>query len=163
MKLKSSINLKIAIVYAMALFVLMADRLFKTIARHYPDKDINLWPWLNFNYHANTGIAFSLPGLPLVMPLFIGLIILALGYASLLYYKKKQASTGLLLSLMAAGALSNLADRLLYGAVIDYLDVRLFICNLADVLISLATALLIIALVFKTEKSTNGLRAGAQK
>jgi signal peptidase II len=47
--------------------------------------------------------------------------------------------------LIIGGALGNLADRYVYGAVFDFLvvrigDARLFVCNLADIAITLGVA-----------------------
>lgn len=51
---------------------------------------------------------------------------------------------------ISAGALSNLIDRLAYGAIIDMIDisllgVNLFTCNLADIYISLGLLLYLIS------------------
>jgi signal peptidase II len=51
---------------------------------------------------------------------------------------------GLAIGLIIGGALANLIDRYLYGAVFDFLVIRLggitlFVCNLADIAITLGT------------------------
>lgn len=57
------------------------------------------------------------------------------------------------IGLIIGGALGNLVDRYVYGAVFDFLvmrlgDITLFVCNLADIAISLGTfGLLIESLV----------------
>ena len=49
--------------------------------------------------------------------------------------------------LIAAGAASNFFDRIRYGAVIDYIDVRWFtVLNIADIMISVGAALLVLVL-----------------
>ena len=49
--------------------------------------------------------------------------------------------------LIAAGAASNFFDRVRYGAVIDYIDVRWFtVLNIADIMISVGAALLVLML-----------------
>jgi signal peptidase II len=53
------------------------------------------------------------------------------------------------IGLIIGGALSNLVDRYLYGAVFDFLAMRLggitlFVCNLADISITLGTCGLVI-------------------
>lgn len=66
------------------------------------------------------------------------------------------------MGLIIGGALGNLVDRYLYGAVFDFLVLRLggitlFICNLADISITLGTfGLLIDSLVARTSSPTTG-------
>lgn len=66
------------------------------------------------------------------------------------------------MGLIIGGALGNLVDRYLYGAVFDFLVLRLggitlFICNLADISITLGTfGLLIDSLVARTSSPTAG-------
>jgi len=60
------------------------------------------------------------------------------------------------IGLIIGGALGNLVDRYLYGAVFDFLVIRLgeitlFVCNLADIAITLGTfGLLIDSLVARS-------------
>lgn len=111
------------------------DRVLKTAA-------LNLqeplgWPELaEFTLFRNTGIAFSLPLVAYIFwPLAIGVLLALIG----LFVRSLAGpnfATAALLSLIILGAASNLIDRRLYGATIDYL---LFFgvsaINLADVLI----------------------------
>ncbi len=63
----------------------------------------------------------------------------------LMHWKKLKAKSafvrwGVVISVV--GALGNLLDRLRWGAVIDFLDIRIFVFNVADVAIVLGVALL---------------------
>lgn len=82
----------------------------------------------------NTGAAFSLPlGGPLVSLFLTGLIILSLIY--LLRINPPKGLSAVLAGLVIGGALGNFLDRLLLGAVRDYLELLFIpfpIFNLAD-------------------------------
>lgn len=111
------------------------------------------WPGVvGFTYARNTGMAFSLgrqagwlvPALTAVMVLAVLVIFLrARGYSGM--------TRGALL-LVAAGGLGNLADRLIYGYVVDFIELqfmRFAIFNLADVGICLGAALAALGLLKK--------------
>ncbi|MBU0595124.1 signal peptidase II [Candidatus Bipolaricaulota bacterium] len=52
-------------------------------------------------------------------------------------------------SIVLAGAIGNLIDRLMYGFVLDFFEIRGFpVFNLADACISVGAALIIIAVLF---------------
>lgn len=132
----------------LAIFFL-ADRYLKELAlsKH---SLIILKDWLSFNFVPNYYIAFSLPISGTLLILFICLIIIALffylikNFKTLNYFEKFGFISILL------GALSNLSDRLLYGFVIDYLDLRFFtVFNIADFLISLGSLIVVINLLKK--------------
>ena len=68
----------------------------------------------------------------------------------------KYTTLNISLSFMASGTISNLADRLLHGFVLDYISVDLFhfpIFNLADVFISLSTIVLVYLFLFKYKEN----------
>jgi len=57
-------------------------------------------------------------------------------YYFLYVIKKGEEKNAMYLFLVILGALSNLLDRLKFGYVVDYLDLRYFtVFNLADVMI----------------------------
>jgi signal peptidase II len=57
------------------------------------------------------------------------------------------------LALLLGGAVGNLIDRLAYGYVLDFLEIRgLFVNNFADVCVSVGTALVFIHVLFGGEK-----------
>ena len=69
-----------------------------------------------------------------------------------LYFKRIFAHplTDLAFPLIMGGAIGNLYDRILYGYVVDFIEIRLFrfaIFNVADCAISIGSALLILYLV----------------
>jgi signal peptidase II len=93
----------------------------------------------------NPGIAFSaLPGIPLIVPAAIALtLIFLLFYNKATWAQRPAAQSGI--ALLAGGAIGNLIDRVRLGAVIDYLDLRVWpVFNLADVAITVGAVLLVL-------------------
>lgn len=75
---------------------------------------------------------------------------------SYLFINKRHLASVEIISLsgIIIGALSNFLDRLKYGYVVDYLDLKWFtVFNLADALISISTIILILYL-FRTKKAS---------
>lgn len=117
-------------------------------------------PWLapvfSFTYVTNTGIAFGLlQGMGDVL-LIVALI--AVG-AILLYYRHLPPGPPLLhiaLGLQIGGALGNLIDRLVRGAVVDFIDLNFWplhhwpIFNIADA--SIVTGVVLLLLVMLTDR-----------
>ncbi|HHW13834.1 MAG TPA: signal peptidase II [Firmicutes bacterium] len=97
---------------------------------------------------ANFGAAFGL--LPHRTELFIAVAVVALGL--IVRYHRRLTAHGragrLGLTLAAGGALGNLLDRLRFGYVRDFFDVRGYpaIFNVADLAIVVGTALILLAL-----------------
>jgi signal peptidase II len=120
---------------------------------------------LELRYAENRAIAFSmfhqLPDRARV-PLVLGLSGLAfLVLMSLIWRMRRQGAARLFpLVLILAGALGNLQDRLSHGYVIDFVHVlwrdrwSFPIFNLADSLITVGAALLLIEFLFRDEKET---------
>lgn len=111
-----------------------------------PQKIIN--NLLTFNFVPNDRIAFSLP----ISGLWLNFAIITIIITILIYLFSNLKSLAKIEIIaifgLILGATSNLLDRLKYGYVIDYLDLRWFtIFNLADVLISLNIFILIFYLL----------------
>ncbi len=119
-------------------FLLALDRLFKKAAWLWPAKKITINSWLAFHLTTNKFIAFSLPvpASNIFFLLFLLLIILLLIIWLISAKKNQEYLTACCLLLVLAGATSNFWDRLVYGQVLDYIDVSFFtIFNLADAMI----------------------------
>lgn len=120
----------------------IGDRLLKNLALNIgSEQPYNiLGSWLKFRLVFNPYIAFSLPVggqiLNIILTIIIAGLIISIFY--LIFNKKSQKSLIIPLTFILFGAISNLLDRYLYGAVVDYFDLRYFtIFNLADSIISL--------------------------
>lgn len=130
----------------LALFAL--DRLTKLFFLFNPAKrGYLIWPsFLELKFGKNTNLALGLK-LPLFWQYFlIGAAILIVVYFLLKFYREKNAFLIFTLTLILAGAFSNLLDRLYFGYVIDFIDVPFFsVFNLADVYITVGVGLLLIS------------------
>lgn len=90
----------------------------------------------------NRGAAFGILKNQLPLFIFTSLLAIILIYFSL-KNKKESKIYRVSLSLILAGALGNLIDRLFFGYVIDFLDFRIWpVFNLADSAITVGVILL---------------------
>lgn len=121
------------------------DLSVKALAREWltPQVPVALLPGVNLNLGYNSGIAFglfadepafALPAMALVQSGLIAILI-ALAF-------RANSAARYCYAVIVAGALGNLADRLMLGAVTDYIDVYAGTWhwptfNLADIFISL--------------------------
>lgn len=95
---------------------------------------------------ANAGIAFGL-GASLGVDLLVGVAIVV----GLLFWWSRNLDTGVASLLLVSGAMSNLIDRVLHGAVIDWLPVPglSLVNNIADWYIGLAIGWFVLMYVRK--------------
>jgi len=106
-----------------------------------------------FVFEKNTGIAFSIPIPQIILPILTAIIILFVISYSLKYLKIQKFTLHLTTLLITAGAISNLIDRLKFGYVIDYFDIKYWpVFNVADVMIVVGVILWIWKLGYKKEK-----------
>jgi len=104
------------------------------------------------NFIPNYNISFSLPlnGFWLIFTLALILLFLLVYLVYLI--KTKDENKAYLLTILLIGAIINLLDRIKYGYVIDYFDLRYFtIFNVGDTMIS-GSVLILIILVLKGER-----------
>jgi len=150
-----------------ALLVVGADRITKgmIIARIEPGSWVEVMPGLALTHIHNRGIAFSLfaGGGPLTrmtlhLVIFTSVVIIA---AMVVRHGHHSRLAGLAFGLILGGAVGNLIDRVLYGAVVDFVHVWVKIAgrtwswpdfNVADASITVG-ALLLIANEFRTQPS----------
>jgi signal peptidase II len=126
----------------------------------YPPYKFTEWLW--FTHVVNFGAAFStFYGQKLLLSIFA----VAISLGIILYerfsntYRTKLLSFSL--GFLLAGALGNLTDRLRFGYVTDFLDLRHNsqniwpIFNVADISINIGIGLLILFYLFQDKKSEN--------
>ena len=89
---------------------------------------------LSSNSICNQNIAWSIPIAPAIF-YFVWIVIIAgLVY---IFLKSKNIYQKIFLILIFSGAVSNIIDRLRFGCVFDYIDLKYFpVFNLADVYIT---------------------------
>ena len=123
-------------------------------------ESITLIPYfLDYFLTKNTGIALSLFSSSgnITQILLLVLIFLALIFLTYTFLKTRDQVQKVGLLLVLSGGFGNFIERLLYGAVTDYLHLRigttsLFVFNFADFLITLG-AVLIIFIWIREEKN----------
>lgn len=111
-------------------------------------------------YTNNKGAAFSILTGRRILLILVAFIVIGV----LIYYVRKNKIEGkankIALSLVIGGSIGNLIDRILRGAVIDFIDIKIFgynfpIFNLADTFIVIGVFLLIIEMFRKEHKNDN--------
>jgi len=114
------------------------------------NQSINIIPnFFSLTYVRNIGAAFSI--LPGSRWFFIIISIIALNIIYIYFIKNKELNKKnfVIFSLLQAGIIGNLIDRVLYGYVIDFFDFTIFgfdfaIFNIADIFIVVSIILLIL-------------------
>jgi signal peptidase II len=121
------------------LSLLGIDRFFKVLALSMNTEKVVILPFLTFTRYENRGIAFSIPLNGYIASLLIFFILLCLLAVFVRKYQRKENKELWYLSLLLTGAGSNFYDRVVYGFVIDYINVYFFwwVFNIADVLITI--------------------------
>ena len=105
--------------------------------------------FLNITHVRNTGVAFSM--LPSSKYLVLGIsFIIIVGIIYYLYKNKPKSNVEkVAYSLILGGAIGNFINRIFYGYVTDFIDIKIFsydypIFNLADTFIVIGVILLLI-------------------
>lgn len=134
--------------------VLVLDQASKFFAAHYLVRhaEVALLPFLNLTLTYNSGAAFGfLHDAPGWQNLFFVVVALIASVFIFFWLRRLPASDRLIaigLSLILGGAIGNLADRLIHGYVVDFIDVvfgswHFWTFNIADSAISIGAALLL--------------------
>lgn len=137
--------------------VLLVDQSAKLWFRNnlVPGTSYPIFPFFSLTYLENQGTIFGLfPGRNIFFIILSAVILTALFiFWPRIIFTGKFAFWGA--SLIVGGALGNLVDRILYGAVVDFLDFHFWpVFNLADSAITLGSALLLV--IFYRRKDVSG-------
>lgn len=148
--------------------VLVSDQLTKTLIvrsmnlfTSFPEEGI-----LRLTYVLNSGSAFGFfQGMNSIL-----IIVSLIGIVGIIYsyyiYALNDSFLQLALALLLGGAFGNLADRIFRGAVVDFIDVRLYgdihfpAFNIADSSLSVGLFLLICHWFFEVSRNTGSTRIG---
>ncbi len=141
---------------------ILMDQLSKFLIKEYlriHDGFISITSYFNVVYAWNTGVSFSLFNKDTELNRWILVITTALIVLILIFFwlkREKNPNTRLALSFIIGGALGNIIDRIVYGAVFDFLDFHYKMnhwpaFNLADSLITVG-AIFILLSVFIGKK-----------
>ena len=131
----------------------LIDQIFKNIVINFLNvgESINLIKnFFSITYVRNSGAAFSILESNTILLIFISIFVLFFIFR----YISKNDLKGLeciLYGILSGGICGNLFDRIVYGAVIDYLDFNIFgykfpIFNFADTLIVISMFLIILTI-----------------
>ncbi len=122
---------------------------------------INITGFFDYVLVWNKGVSFGLLDStnPIIKYFLIGLALLII---IVWWFKTTDMLTKFGLALCVGGAISNIIDRFLYGAVADFFHFYLgqysfYIFNLADVLISLGVALLLLEMLIPKKLNRDNL------
>lgn len=141
-EISGKILLKIGIA---GVFLVILDQFLKWTAQMYWQKPIFLLSGISLRYDQNTGIAWSIP-LPHLILLILNLVLIViLPFFIVHYFDLRLPKSQIIMSMIMAGALGNLIDRLFRGYVIDYISVGSFpVFNLADSLLTISIFLILV-------------------
>jgi signal peptidase II len=140
---------------SIAFLVLALDRLTKIFVLNnmFQGQSVKVIPGVfHFTLVLNTGAAFGI--LKDQRAVFIALSVIVVAFIILYTLRRKTRDTLLSVSLglILGGALGNMIDRIWFGHVIDFLDLRIWpVFNVADSCITIGTVILIVS-VFKSSK-----------
>lgn len=152
-KINLHIPKKTAVILLTGVFLISLDRFLKHLAINFilPSFSI-LNGFFTLNLAKNYNIAFSLPISGPILTFFIFFLILALILFLIKQWQQKNNVIVLTLFFTILGASSNLFDRIKFGYVIDYLDLKYFtVFNIADVMISFSICFLSYLLIIKRD------------
>ena len=141
------------------LAVLALDQLTKVLVRTYVERGSEdpVFPLLTLVHTKNRGVAFSfLEGKTTIVLLVVAIAVTAL----LVYFARNVLRPGMWVpvGLLAGGALGNVADRVIEGAVTDFLKLPGWPAfNVADVAITFG----VVALLYVSERAER--RDGADR
>lgn len=151
--------MKNKIIFLVSIIVFIVDIISKILVSNFmlEDQSIKIINnFLYFTYAKNTGISFSfLEGNMLfIISMTLIIVVLLIKYV---YNKKLDLKEKISYGLVLGGAIGNLFDRIVYGYVIDFIDVYIFgydypIFNVADSCVVVGI-ILILLLSFKSEGS----------
>ena len=147
-------------IYIIAIIYLMIDQIVKIIVRTKMElyQEIKIIPKLfSLYYVENDGAAFSILGNQTIFLIIISIICLIILNKFILEEELPKNSL-IPLGCLLGGIVGNLIDRIIFKSVTDYLSIFIFkysfpVFNIADIGITVGTALLILNIVLEEKKN----------
>ncbi|MDO8690113.1 MAG: signal peptidase II [Dehalococcoidia bacterium] len=143
------------VILLIAIVVIAADQLTKqwVTANLAMGQSLPEGAAVRLTYVVNTGAAFGILPQYSVYLVLVAFLVIGMVFFYQRYLPGEKLLVKSSLGLMLGGALGNLIDRLRYGFVVDFVDVRVWpVFNLADASISVGVCLLAFFLIFVQEK-----------
>lgn len=141
-------------IFAIAVATVLDQGLKVLVERTLGGGKVLSWePLFALRYVRNTGAAFSILREHTALLSVGTAVLLVAGFAVLMSRKVKSGLLYTAITMVVAGGLGNLIDRVRLGYVIDYIDplfVQFAVFNFADCLITVGAALLIVWLILDT-------------
>lgn len=146
-------------IYLVIILLVIVEQLSKlAVIKYVKESQITIIKGiLRFTYCENEGAAFSLGNGH--VPVFAVVTLLMIGFIVYFYEKNKEGFNTfekIFFTMVIAGGISNLLDRLIRGYVIDFIDVNellnFAIFNIADIFIVLGIIGIGISMIFKSTK-----------
>ena len=143
-------NKKNIIILSTALILVLLDQLAKFLVRQNFQLSQSIpviKNILHFTYITNTGSAFGLfKGFNLIFILFSAIVIILIFYF-VREIRENEKALQFFAGLLLGGTIGNMADRLFYGHVTDFIDFRIWpVFNVADSAVTISVIFLIILL-----------------
>lgn len=132
------------IFYGFLLATLAADLATKMMAASSLElgAPVTVIPYLfSWNLVHNDGVAFGM-GLPGKNLITVLLILGLFAWWRTVEIRKKRWWVDAAFGLMLGGAVGNGFERLAYGSVTDFIDLKLFVCNVGDIALTAGVVLL---------------------
>ncbi len=143
----------------LAIIIFVVDQILKSIVQL---SNVNISIIDNFfrlTYYQNTGAAWSILEGHGYMLILISIIMLVLVF-NMMYSYEDNTLNNTAFGLLLGGILGNLCDRVFYGMVRDFIDIRIFgyefpVFNIADMAIVIGVLLILISTVKGDLKNGN--------
>ena len=139
--------------FILGIIIIIIDQIVKVLM---VNKYVTIIPGiLNFTYTKNMGAAFGI-GTPIVV--LIVNIVLIIGIIIAVIKFKNLITNYIPVTLLLAGGIGNLIDRVFRGYVIDFIDVNLFDFpnfNIADICVVFGVIVIIFEIIKKEIITTN--------
>ena len=156
-KLSIKKNISIIIIFFLTIFF---DQLTKilVIKNFQLYESLSILPFFNLTFVVNYGFAFGFLNNPSLNQIIVILVIFSIiAYFLYLLIKTQDRFFRFSLILVISGAIGNFIDRILYGFVIDFIDIYLGsyhwpAFNLADSSITLGFILIMFNILFLNKK-----------
>lgn len=149
--------------YFLSFVVVIIDQVSKILTKNYMvlhDSKEVLGDFLRYTFIKNPGMAFGIQiGNKTLFTIF-SIIASIVIFIYLLKTRGDKKYVKLALSLILGGAIGNLTDRILYGSVVDFIDVgigtlRWPVFNVADSAVTIGMIILIGIIMFEKKQDEN--------
>ena len=148
--------------FLISFIVVVLDQITKYLAINYinPYDSIKIFPFLHLVIVTNKGAAFGMFK-NIGSGFFITASVIAIIFVIYLLIRGKEDHLGL--SLILGGAIGNLIDRILYGRVVDFIDLSIGkyhwpAFNIADSSLSVGVTIILLTHLLKTMKTKRSKR-----